>query len=373
MRKIYLIMAVMLFNITAFAQTDAHKAAAEAAKAMLEAPAAEQKVVKPKYWSKSLKTQINFGQTGLSNWAAGGDNTVSLAGYVDANGNYKKDAIFWNNRLQLDYGFIYASSKPILQKNTDRIYFESSWGYQAFKALYMSANYNFRSQFSNTWNYPTPSQKANGDPFEEGYDPVRADWLAAKSLASGFLAPAYTNLALGIDLKPAKWISANFAPLTGGFVIVKDLSLRKNYGMHLRKRYQDLGSLPAADKEKYDEDMASGKADLIGQYYKGSKFEFGAQLKVNLAVKINNDFGYTSQVVLFSNYLDDPLNLRVNWDNRFDWKLAKYFSLTVVTNLIYDENVMIKNEKDIVEYPNGRARVQFKESIAFGFTWTIAK
>ena len=325
--------------------------------------------MKPKYWAKSLKTQINFGQTGLSNWAAGGDNTVSLAGYIDANANYKKDAIFWNNRLQLDYGFVYASSKPILQKNTDRIYLESSWGYQAFKSLYMSANYNFRSQFSKTWNYPTPSQKANGDPFEEGYDPVRKDWLAAKSLASGFLAPAYTNLALGIDWKPAKWISANFAPLTGGFVIVKDNTLRKNYGMPLRKKYQDLGALPEAEKTRYDEIMASGNADLIGDFYKGSKFEFGAQLKVNLAVNINNNFGYTSQVVLFSNYLDKPQNLRVNWDNRFDWKLAKYFSLTIVTNLIYDENVMIFNERD----GQSRARVQFKESIAFGFTWTIAK
>lgn len=356
-----------------FAQTDAHKAAAEAAKALSQAPQAEQKVEKPKYWTKSLKTQVNFGQTGLTNWAAGGDNTVSLAGYVDANGNYKKNAIFWNNRLQLDYGFIYASSKPILQKNTDRIYFESSWGYQAFKSLYMSANYNFRSQFSNTWNYPTPNQKANGDAFEEGYKPIREDWLAAKSLASGFLAPAYTNLALGIDWKPAKWLSANFAPLTGGFVIVKDSSLRKNYGMNLKKKYQDIENLPESEKTKYDEVMASGDAGLIGEYYKGSKFEFGAQLKINLAVNINTNFGYTSQLVLFSNYLDNPLNMRVNWDNRFDWKLAKYFSLTVVTNLIYDENVMIKNEKDLAEYPNGRSRVQFKESIAFGFTWTIAK
>ena len=373
MKRFLTIFVSVLLCQLAFAQTDAQRAAAEAAKALTEAPKAEQKVEKPKYWTKSLKTQINFGQTGLTNWAAGGDNTVSLAGYVDANGNFKKDAIFWNNRLQLDYGFIYASSKPILQKNTDRIYLESSWGYQAFKSLYMSANYNFRSQFTNTWNYPTPSQKANGDPFEDGYNPVRADWLAAKSLASGFLAPAYTNLALGIDLKPTKWISANFAPLTGGFVIVNDQSLRKSYGMHLRKKYQDLGDLTESERAKYEEDMASGDADLIGSYYKGSKFEFGAQLKVNLAVNVNNNFGYTSQLVLFSNYLDKPQNLRVNWDNRFDWKLAKYFSLTLVTNLIYDENVMIKNEKDLAQYPNGRARVQFKESIAFGFTWTIAK
>jgi len=369
MKRLFIVIAAILLSVCVYAQSDAQKAAAEAAKALTEAPKSEKKADKPKYWTKSLKTQINFGQAGLANWAAGGDNTISLAGYIDANGNYKKDAIFWNNRLQLDYGFVYASSKPILQKSTDRIYFESSWGYQAKKSLYASANYNFRSQFSNTFSYPTPNKKANGDSFEEGYEPVREDWLAAKTLSSGFLAPAYTNLALGIDWKPAKWISANLAPLTGGFVIVKDENLRKKYGMALKKEYKDMdvASLSETQKAEYDAAVASGMA------YKGSKFEFGAQLKVNFAVNVNTNFSYTSQVVLFSNYLDKPLNMRVNWDNRFDWKLAKYFSLTLVTNLIYDENVMIKNEKDIEQYPNGRARVQFKESIAFGFTWTIAK
>lgn len=367
-RKITLVIAAALVSIAAMGQNDAHRAAAEAAKALSEAPEAQKKVEKPKYWVKSLKTQINFGQTSLSNWAAGGDNTVSLAGYVDANANYKKDAIFWNNRLQLDYGFVYSSSKPIIQKNTDRIYLESNWGYQAVKSLYISANYNFKSQFSNTWNYPTPAKKANGDPFEDGYKPVRQDWLACKTLSSGFLAPAYTNLAIGLDYKPANWISINFAPITGGFVIVKDASLRKNYGMLLKPRYQDISSLSEAEKSKFDEDMNSGNQELIGQYYSSAKFEFGAQMKVNLALKINDNFDYTSQIVLFSNYLDQPQNLRVNWDNRFNWKLAKYFSLTVITNLIYDDDVMIFNERD----GETKQRIQFKESIAFGFTWTIA-
>ena len=44
--------------------------------------------------------------------------------------NYKKGDLFWNNRLQLDYGFVYASSKPILQKSDDRIYLESKFGYK---------------------------------------------------------------------------------------------------------------------------------------------------------------------------------------------------------------------------------------------------
>jgi hypothetical protein len=85
-------------------------------------------------------------------------------------------------------------------------------------------------------------------------------------------------------------------------------------------------------------------------------------------VNVNDNFKYTSQLVLFSNYLDHPENLRVNWDNRFDWKLAKYFSLTLTTNMIYDDKVMIFSEKD----GQTKQRVQFKESLLFGFTWTIA-
>jgi hypothetical protein len=89
-------------------------------------------------------------------------------------------------------------------------------------------------------------------------------------------------------------------------------------------------------------------------------------------VNINDNFAYSTQVVLFANYLDINHCPRINWDNRIDWKLAKYFSLTLATNLIYDDTIMITNEKDIAQFPNGKARVQFKESIAFGFTYTIA-
>ncbi|MDE5955406.1 MAG: DUF3078 domain-containing protein, partial [Bacteroidales bacterium] len=80
MKRIFLIsVAFLAALVPSFAQ-DVQQAAAEAAEAITTAPAAEAKVVKPKYWDNSLKTQINVGQTSLTNWAAGGDNTVSLQG-----------------------------------------------------------------------------------------------------------------------------------------------------------------------------------------------------------------------------------------------------------------------------------------------------
>ena len=365
MKKTLLSIFAVLAGLSVSAQ-DAQQAAAQAAKAIVAAPQAAQTIAKPSNWKSSLKTQLNIGQTSLSNWAAGGDNTMTLQGFVDGNANWTQGAMFWNNRLQLDYGFVYASSKPILQKSDDRIYLESKWGYKAVDNLYFSANYDFKSQFSTGWVYNTPSAPEGTTLEELELNEQKKLWAAARDLKSNFLAPAYTNIALGLDYKPTKWLSVNFAPLTGGFVIVKDEALRSSYSMDLKK-------MSAAQKEKYDAEVAAGvAASDLGQYYKSARFEFGAQLKVDAKVNVNDNFAYSTQVVLFSNYLDKPENMRVNWDSRIDWKLAKYFTFTITTNLIYDDKVLIKSEKDIKKYPNGTQRVQFKESLAFGFTYTIA-
>ena len=357
MKKTIIVLSAVLLSLASYAQ-GAQDAAAEAAKEMMASPEVEVKVEKPKYWESSLKTQINVGQTGLTNWAAGGDNTVSMNAFIDANANWKKNEMFWNNRLQLDYGFLYASSKPILQKSNDRIYLESKWGYKTekMKNFYFSANYDFKSQFSTGYDYKTPATLTDENGFDLEGAALRQAWRDARVLKSGFLAPAYTNLALGIDWKPTKWLSVNFAPVTGGFVIVKDAALRESYSMGLRKEFVDKTEGVPTD----------------GSQFRSARFEFGAQLKVDAKVNINDNFSYSTQVVLFSNYLDKPQNLRVNWDNRIDWKLAKYFSFTITTNLIYDDKVMIISDKDKEQYPNGRQRVQFKESLAFGFTYTIA-
>ena len=354
MKRIFVSAIFALCAIMSASAQDAQAAAADAAKAISEAPEAAPAVEKPKYWTNSLMTNLSVGQTSLSNWAAGGDNTVSFAGFVDGNANYARNEMFWNNRLQLDYGFLYASSKPILQKSNDRIYLESKWGYKAYQdVLYFSANYDFKSQFTTGYDYNTPASLVdeNGNDLEGDF--LKQAWKDARALKSGFLAPAYTNLALGIDYKPAKWLSVNFAPLTGGFVIVRNEALRGSYSMPLKKEYEG----------KAEADIPTDGSQLAS-----SRFEFGAQLKMDAKVNVNDNFSYTTQVVLFTNYLDIHHCPRINWDNRIDWKLAKYFSLTMTTNLIYDDTIMIADKNG----QNPKARVQFKESLAFGFTYTIA-
>jgi len=361
MKVRYIIAALAAtLSVSAFAQ-NAQTAAAAAAAAISNAPEAQAPEKKPNFWTKSLMTNVNYGQTSFTNWAAGGDNTSTLAAYIDGNANYKKGVkvdgktkdMYWNNRLQLDYGFLYSSAKPIVQKNTDRIYLESKWGYEIQKKLYFSANFDFKSQFTTGYKYANPKESLDG----LSKNDQKKLWLDARQPLSDFLAPAYTNIALGIDWKPNTWFSASFAPLTGGVVIVSDETYRQSYSMKLKKEYENL--------DKKDAKYISGEA------FRPVRFELGAQLKIDLKAQVNDNLKYTTQLVLFSNYLDKPQNVRVNWDNRFDWKLSKLFSATFITNLIYDDKVFIKEKNAAGETTLRRAGVQFKESFALGFSYTF--
>ncbi len=332
MKKILVLAIATLAGLAAYAQDDAQKAAADAAAAIAEAPQEEAAAPKPVYWTRSLMTNLNFAQTLLRDWAAGGSNNYTMTGYVDANANYAKDKMIWNNRLQVDYGFLYSADKPILQKVKDRIYFESKWGYETpIRHLSYSAGFDFKTQIDNNYTYGTPT----------GADPTVADWKAARTLKSGLFSPAYASLGIGLLWTPKPWFSLNVAPLTGGFVIVDNPELRKAYGMEL------------------EDD---------GVNYKGSRFELGAQVKADANFTINDNLKYTTQLVLFSNYLKNPQNIRVNWDNKVFWKMAKFFTMTFSTNLIYDDTVWITND----EHPGGFRTWQLKEFFEIGFSYTIS-
>ena len=327
---------------------DTQEAVAEAAAALSQAEDVAPIVEKPRYWNTTVLTNINFGQSWLNHWVAGGYSTISLAGNVDANCNYAKDKMTWNNRLQLDYGGMYSADKPIFQKTKDRIYLESRWGYETpIKHLSYSAIFDFKTQFGDNYDYKTPSDAQ----FEAFPGNPAAAWreAAKNNLKSGLFSPAYINLGLGALWTPAPWFSLNVAPLTGGLVFVTNPLLRKTYGMDL-----------------IDETIA----EPVGTDYKAFRFELGAQIKADASWIINDSFSYTTQVAAFYNYLKPNKAPRVTWDNKVFWKLAKFFALTLSTNLIYDPlvNLYDMDGDGELETPG----VQFKEFLEIGFTYSIA-
>lgn len=352
MKKLSLCLAAMAASFVFSHAQNTQDAAAAAAAALSKAEDVPVKVEKPKYWTSTLLTNINFGQTYLSQWAAGGYNNVTLAGNADYTAAYAKGKLIGTNRLQLDYGFLYSADKPIIQKNKDRIYFESKWGYETpVHNLAYSASFDFKTQFDRNYDYKTPSDYTTDEPSRE-------DWKKARLLKSGLFAPAYINVGIGALWTPAPWFSLNVAPLSGGAVIVGIEELRYTYGMELKEN---------------DSKEARKEAHNAGQYDKFSpvRMEFGLQVKADASWVINDTFSYTTQATLFYNYLTPKTEPRITWDNKIFWKLRRFFALTVATNLIYDPLVIVRDTAgDGVADSKG---VQFKEFLEFGFTYTISR
>ena len=336
MKRILLTLSLLAAATVAWGQ-NTQEAAAAAAAALSAAEDVPVKEEKPKYWTNTFNANLNFGQTYLSQWVAGGFNNISVTANVDAVANYSKGKALGNSRIQLEYGQLYSADKPIFQKTKDRIYMESKWGYQtSVKNLAYSASIDFKTQFGKNYTYGTPKEY-------QGDEPTREDWLIARTLKSGFLAPAYLNIGVGALWTPAPWISLNVAPLSGGGVLVTIPELRKTYGMDLRE---------GSETE-----------------YTNFRAEFGAQIKLDMGWVINDVFSYTTQVTAFYNYLTPKVEPRITWDNKISWRIAKFFAINVSTNLIYDPRVMVHDkDKDGAVDSKG---VQFKEFAEFGFTYTL--
>ncbi|MPM15890.1 hypothetical protein SDC9_62264 [bioreactor metagenome] len=275
-------------------------------------PRIEPEVPEPSKWSGGTLLQLGFSQLALSSWASGGYDNIALNAYVNIYRNYAVlDDMFWENRLQIAYGFI-QSFGDRYKKSDDKFIFDSKLGYRAINNFFAAATFNFRTQMTNGFTFP-----ANKEPV----------------LVSSPFAPAYFSLGIGMDYKPVKPLSLNFSPLTGNLVIVDKRELRTRYG------------------NKIDQ---------------AAKIELGAQFKVDYKHQINSKLNITSTLNLFSDYLGKPANIKVHWDLLMDSKINKYFSASIRTKLIYDDEILIADKEGHMA-----PRIQLKEILQIGFSYTF--
>ena len=104
------IAGILACGNTARAQ-DVQQTVTEAAMAIASAEEKEEVKAKPNYWKQSVGVDLGFNHTGLWSWAAGGYNSVTFTSGIDAKANYSKDMMTWANRLQMNYGFLWAADK----------------------------------------------------------------------------------------------------------------------------------------------------------------------------------------------------------------------------------------------------------------------
>ncbi|MCW0481579.1 DUF3078 domain-containing protein [Gaoshiqia sediminis] len=265
-----------------------------------------------KVWKTGGFASLSFTQVSLSNWVAGGKSSASGTLLISTFANYQKDRISWENSLDMGYGILKEGSEDYI-KSDDKIDFNSKIGLKSGGNIFYSALFNFRSQFTNGYNYPDRD------------NPI-----------SRFLAPGYFTLALGADYKPNDQFSLFVSPLTGKLTVVTDdeLSDQGAFGVDIGKK---------------------------------SRSEMGAFLKAQFKTEVVKNVNLETKADFFSNYLDKPGNIDIHWDVMINMKINDYLSANVVTNLIYDDDVKvpIDDNNDGIAERSG-SRVQFKELFGVG-------
>lgn len=326
MKKKLLSIALLVIAISSVAQDvtkdDADKLRAEAEK--LKAMTTD--TIKP--WQFGGIISVNGQQVSLTNWAAGGNSSISLAGLINAFARYTKGKIVWDNNLQLGYGVIKQGSNKKWWKNDDKIQVTSKLGREAAKHWYYSALLDFRTQFADGYNYPNDSV-----------------------YISRFMAPGYALASIGMDYKPNDHFSAFISPVTGKFTFVNDDKLASVGAFGVQKDIMD-----PSDTTKFI------------QHHKTHREEFGAYFKMQYQTKVMENITFQTVLELFSNYFHNPQNVDVNWTTLTTFKVNKFISATLSTQLIYDDDIKVLRTTGDNKGTTG-PDVQFKQVLGVGFSY----
>ena len=275
-------------------------------------------------WIMMGKVSLNFSQSSFTNWSAGGENSITGIGRYNMSLNYQKGKQNFTNWLDLALGYsVIGKANPM--KTDDKIEYIPGYAYQLSKNWYFSVMGKFSSQFA------------------KGYD-----YAADSSVyISKFMAPGYVDIGPGFKYKPNDWFMLNLSPATAAWIIVGD------------QRLADLGSF-GIDPAIMD------TAGNIIQHADKSKFMFGAKLIAAVNKEVAKNITLGTKLELFSDYLDTPQNIMVNWQVLIGLKVNKWLSVDLSTELLYNDNVMI-TDKD----GNTGPRTQFKEMLMLSVGYTF--
>ncbi|MEJ8804465.1 DUF3078 domain-containing protein [Pontibacter sp. H249] len=282
-----------------------------------------------KDWNFGGTGTVNFSQVSLSNWAAGGQSSVSVLGIANVFANYSKGHNTWNNSLDITYGTLKLENQRF-RKSDDKLELNLKYGHQASEKWFYTGQLNLRTQLSPT------------------YTPER------DSILSDFFVPAFVLASLGMDYKPNDKLSIFISPVTGKFTIVRS------------QRLADLGAFgvePAA-------------IDVEGRRIPGTgerlRKEFGGFVNIRYREEILQNVIFQSKLDLFSNYLRNPQNVDVNWENLVNFKVNKLISASLFVHMIYDDDININIPQEEAGLPDKKGpRLQVKQTLGIGLSYSF--
>ncbi|QYA25055.1 DUF3078 domain-containing protein [Gramella sp. MT6] len=260
----------------------------------------EEKDTIPNGWSTEGNVQLLFNQSAFNKeWTGGGTSSIAGNLSVDYQFNYKMDDFSWNNRIFGNYGLTKVKDDEFIRKTSDRLELTSIAGKRIQESnFYYSWFLNFRTQFAKGYEFSEDAETG---------ETIRTE-------ISDFMSPAYLQTGPGIMWKKSDDLVVNFAPATARFIFV-------------------------------DKDFTTEPGYVDGDYFgvdegKSMRFELGASLSGYSKYEIMENVAMEHTLSLYSNYLDKPGNIDIDYLLNVEMGINDYLSANLVFQAIYDDNAV---------------------------------
>lgn len=246
-------------------------------------------------WTKKGEIIFLFNQSSFSNWVAGGENSFSGNIGLNYDLNYKNEDWSWDNKIIASYGLLQTQNAEFEKKTDDRLELNSLAGKKAWGLWYYSFFVNFRTQFTQGYNYTTDT---NGKEIREEF--------------TNFMSPGYLTVGPGLLWKKRDDFKFNLAPLTSKMTFVDD----------------SYTSVPGyVDGTYFGVDANKSFRYELGFYASG-------YYKFNLFENVSAE----NILSLYSNYLEDPQNVDLDYQLNIVMTINKFLTTNFSFQTIYDDN-----------------------------------
>jgi hypothetical protein len=233
-------------------------------------------------WTKTGTISFLLNQSAFDNWVAGGQSNVSGTLGLNYDFNLLKNDWTWDNKLIAAFGITKIKGQDS-QKSDDRLEWNSLLGRKASGNWYYSAFLNFKTQFADDLDSDTDG-------------PTK------------FLSPAYLQIGPGMLWKKSDNLKVNIAPATSRLVIVdKDLTLPNDAYFGVEEG-------------------------------KSTRYELGASIGAYAKFNLMENVSMENILNLYSNYLEDPQNVDLDYTMNLVMTINKYLSANLAFQTIYDDN-----------------------------------
>lgn len=280
MKKIAIIGCV-LFTISISAQNNEKELIEKTAKAAKEI----QDTTKKEGWFKAGNVMFLFNQSAFNaEWRQGGVSNFAGNLSINYDFNYKKADWVWDNKIFGAYGITKIKGTKGTNKSDDRIEFTSLLGKRATNNWYYTAFFNLRTQF------------------DVGLD-------KSTNRISQLFSPAYIQVGPGFMWKKSDNLKVNIAPATSRLIIVDEKFTRLTPSFGVKQ-------------------------------FETTRFEFGAALNAYYKFTLIENVSVENILNLYSNYLDKPKNIDIDYQMNLVMKVNKYLSANLAFQTIYDDNAV---------------------------------